>query len=298
MFSNKRLGSTLIVVLLFFFQLGFSQMINLSYDANGNRTNKVQESTIPEAYFTVGGDSIADEYWQCMNSAVLLQANGGDNYVWSSGSLTNGSILFGQQNDTLTCVVGNAFHCFDTLSIHSFVVPNLGSISGPLEALVDSLVSYDVSYVDGIDYYWTITGGSIQSGYGTDSIAMSWNTVQSGNSNIQVFPGHEGLYCTNLISELAVQVMVSNDDLTAGHFTLFPNPSSGQVCVQIPETLGEKLVALVMNEAGELVHSYVIGLNKMLLLNGNDFPSAGTYHLIITNQDNTLFHHEKIIRCE
>ena len=68
--------------LISFFALTFEllqgQTIALNYDANGNRVSKVRESTYPLAFFTIENVELGEVHWYCQNSAVLLEANGGD----------------------------------------------------------------------------------------------------------------------------------------------------------------------------------------------------------------------------
>jgi hypothetical protein len=97
---------------------------------------------------------------------------------------------------------------------------------------------------------------------------------------------------------LAVQVSVSIEETGLGGFSLFPNPSSQQVHIQIPESIHDFLFLQIHNDAGILVQSHAIGFSKLVVLNEQDFPSSGAYYITIINQDNKLIHHEKIIRCE
>ncbi len=49
-------------------------------------------------------------------------------------------------------------------------------ISGPTNVALNMQANYAISPTDGLSYTWLVTGGTIQSGQGSDTIVVLWTT--------------------------------------------------------------------------------------------------------------------------
>lgn len=143
--------------------------------------------------------------------------NPGSTYLWSvnggtiaSGQGTNAILVdFGTSGPaTIQVTETNAFGCDTTVSISFGVNPNPDPIlSGPdtLCAWTTAAV-YSSPFVSGDSYLWSITGGNIASGQGTNSIQVDWGAAGTGSVQLTQTNGQG---CDTTVS---MQV------------TIFPNP--------------------------------------------------------------------------
>ncbi len=120
---------------------------------------------------------------------------GGSGYLWA---ITGGAINSGQGTNAihvtwdavgmqiLTVTFVNAFGCqavapgIMNVSVNPSPVP---TIAGPLSACIGADSIY-TTQEGGSDYLWTVTGGTINSGQGTNAINVTWNAA--GTQNITI----------------------------------------------------------------------------------------------------------------
>ena len=116
----------------------------------------------------------------CSGTADTLTATGGGTYLWNPGGDTNAVYIANPMNTGYYSVtVTNGFGCStkDSLLITAIPIPNTSPIAGPDSVCEhDSLVVYSVTPQAG-NYFWTISGGTITAGLGTDSIYVQWDTA-------------------------------------------------------------------------------------------------------------------------
>jgi hypothetical protein len=115
----------------------------------------------------------------------------GNSYSWVvtggtiSGSSTNNSVVVnwgatGLGTLQLTEIAG----CFTTTPIYSVTInPNASPLITGLTSVCanQSGVIYSSPNVVGHSYFWSVSGGSITAGVGTNSITVSWGAAGSGN---------------------------------------------------------------------------------------------------------------------
>lgn len=136
----------------------------------------------------------------------------GNTYTWSLGS--GGTIVSGTTSNSIqiswtaagthvvTVVQMNATgNCQATATLNVVVnqTPVQTSISGPTAACNGSTQTYSVTSVAGQDYVWTVTGGTIQSGAGTNMITVKWTTL--GNQSVSVMITTTGTICTKSLTQ-------------------------------------------------------------------------------------------------
>jgi hypothetical protein len=90
-----------------------------------------------------------------------------------------------------------------------------------------------VNTFPGATYTWSVTGGVIVSGQGTDTINVIWNDVQFGNVTVTQLSDS-----CELSDGITVFVNgVGVDELEAG-ITIFPNPALNEVNIQSNTAVG------------------------------------------------------------
>jgi hypothetical protein len=78
--------------------------------------------------------------------------------------------------------------CFDikpvTVSINSTPAPSISGPASVCESVNNNTETYSTADVSGHTYAWTITGGTIVSGQGTNQITVKWTTAGTGNVSV------------------------------------------------------------------------------------------------------------------
>lgn len=108
---------------------------------------------------------------------------------------------------TVTVTQRNASaNCQATATMNVVVnqTPTQTAISGPAVVCNGSTQNYNVTSIAGQTYTWTVTGGSITTGAGTNAIAVQWTTL--GNQTVNVTIGTAGTSCaTSLTRNVSVE---------------------------------------------------------------------------------------------
>jgi hypothetical protein len=78
--------------------------------------------------------------------------------------------------------------CFDTsgpVQMYLLTLPD-STMSGPLSGCAGSTSGYGVTNTPGVSYNWTVTGGTISSGAGTNAITVLWGSFTSGTVSVTI----------------------------------------------------------------------------------------------------------------
>ena len=97
---------------------------------------------------------------------------------------------------TVTVTQRNASaNCQATATMNVVVnqTPTQTAINGPAVVCNGSTQNYNVTSIAGQTYNWTVTGGSITTGAGTNAISVQWTTL--GNQTVNVTVGTAGTSC-------------------------------------------------------------------------------------------------------
>lgn len=126
----------------------------------------------------------------CEGGIAMLYASGANTYLWSNSVTTSTNDIAGLTASAIPynySVTGTVGSCTATKNINVTVnpIPATSPINVPAQICVDDTTSYYTVSPTGTGYNWTVTGGSILSGQGTDSIRIQW--AGSGIGRIRVF---------------------------------------------------------------------------------------------------------------
>jgi subtilisin-like proprotein convertase family protein len=184
----------------------------------------------------------------CAQPLAVLQGTGsttgaGTSYTWTASS---GGHLVGatnQINATVdkpghyklkVCRTQGGITCCDTAAVN--VTANLGApvppvVAGPDTVCQGQTVQYTVAAINNASSYnWVVTGGSILSGNGTDTIQVIWNgNLAAGTvcANAANACGQSNNGCRNVVINSApAQPVITGDSVlctgTQGHYTITP----------------------------------------------------------------------------
>lgn len=119
----------------------------------------------------------------CAGSSVVLKASGAITYSWTpSGLLDNPSSATPEATPTITSdfvvqgMDGNGCINVDTVNVEVIANPT-PSIQGETEVCNGQFWTTYQANTNGGDLTWSTLGGSIQSGYGSDRIYVSWDSL-------------------------------------------------------------------------------------------------------------------------
>jgi trimeric autotransporter adhesin len=142
--------------------------------------------------------------------------------------------------------------CTDSvaISVHINSKPSTSAIAGPAVSTLLKQEVYSVKGFDGSVFNWTVTGGTLNSGQGNDTIQMRWGTDTTGVVRVQET---SAAGCTGDVKELNVRVKLLSILRKAGAASVkvYPNPASELLNVQVPQE-GHYRIKLY-NAAGAVV---------------------------------------------
>ena len=110
------------------------------------------------------------------------------------------------------------------------------NITGQNNVTQNTVESYLVSLNPGSTYDWGVTGGILQSGLGTNSVDVLWNTAGQGGVYV-IETDANG--CIGDTVDLVVSIFQSTN-LTENHkidISIYPNPFSQSTIITIPKLI-------------------------------------------------------------
>ncbi len=224
----------------------------------------------------------------CMGDTAKLQAFGkaGYNYQW----MKNGNAISGATNDTYntvdsgsyTVMVGSGSCSATSNAISIIVTPkmNLGAITGSITPVVNTTVSYSVTNIASYVFTWTVTGGTIQSGQGTNQISVLWGST-AGTGSVAVTGTCAN--ASNLNVTIGANKGIFEPSYTA--ISLYPNPTNSKLFIDLNniKTNGKMFI---YDLSGRMVieQPAIIGTNE---LNVANLP-AGAYSIKVISNDKVM----------
>ena len=190
----------------------------------------------------------------CNGGSVVLTSSSATGNVWSNGATTQAITV--TQGGSYTVQTTNASGCSATSAASVVTVnPSISqpSIIGLALVTANSTQTYAVSQNTGNTYQWSVTGGAVLSGQGSNVTSVLWGTTLNGS--VQVFESNG--FCSN-VDTLTVQISgLGQNEPTSEFVTLYPNPSDGHFWMKASEHyIGGELY--IYDLTGRLVHHKTI----------------------------------------
>jgi hypothetical protein len=127
----------------------------------------------------IGADSLCEP-----NGQVILDAGNYASFIWSTNETTQQISVNTLGSYSVDVVDAGGCQGSSNISFEVFDAVNTSVISGPTNPTQFQTVTYSVLSSSGSTYDWTVIGGTIQSGLGTNSIDIMWNN--SGTFSLTV----------------------------------------------------------------------------------------------------------------
>lgn len=161
----------------------------------------VETTTLPVSILDNPEPAISGPVTVCSGDGGFVYQSpntAGSTFNWS---ITGGAIMSGQNTNAITVTWGaagtgqlsvtetNAVGCDTTVDFSITINPTpTTNVSGPIAICENTTASYTTPNVAGNTYAWTVTGGTIASGAGTNSITVDWGLA--GNGTVTVTETH------------------------------------------------------------------------------------------------------------
>jgi len=118
----------------------------------------------------IGADSLCEP-----NGQVILDAGNYASFIWSTAETTQQISVNTLGSYSVDVVDAGGCQGSSNISFEVFDAVNTSVISGPTNPTQFQTVTYSVLSSSGSTYDWTVIGGVIQSGVGTNSIGIMWD---------------------------------------------------------------------------------------------------------------------------
>jgi subtilisin family serine protease len=211
----------------------------------------------------------------CFGDSTILSASGYSYYTWNTGDTTSSVLL--HDSASLSLQVADLRGCkSDTAYVQVIEYPQspdaaFTSGSIPLPAFVFNSTNTANTYA------WYIDAGSGFQLSGTDD-----SLVYAPMGNFSIYLVTTDVYGCSSISDTVFYIEGSTSELDTEFLHVFPNPSSGEVQLSVPETMAFSNLE-VYNIQGKRMQSLVLqGMQQSL--DFSDF-SEGVYLLRIENNE-------------
>ena len=118
----------------------------------------------------IGPDSLCEP-----NGQVILDAGNYASFIWSTAATTQQITINTLGSYSVDVVDASGCQGSSNLAFEIFDAVNTSVISGPTNPTQFQTGTYSVLPTSGSTYNWTLIGGTIQTGVGTNSIDVLWN---------------------------------------------------------------------------------------------------------------------------
>ena len=226
---------------------------------------------------------ISDDQSICDGETVQLVASGGNAYVWSTGE-NSASINVAPSNTTLYMVTITDGACEDTLQVNVTVKPLPATEIQEGDSIT---VCKDKSFVlnaGGADTYLWSTGDQ----------SASITLTLANSTYISVKGSKEGCDASDSIMVIVETCIGIEESQLAAHISIYPNPGSGMLYLDISELKTEKIDVEIVDASGHVLlrkQEYEGGLT---VFNLSDLP-AGNYYIRIRNDEASVVRKFSII---
>jgi len=248
----------------------------------------------------------------CIGGTNDYSTNGApdaETYVWTIDPPEAG-VVTGTSMDA-TVVWDAAYTGAATIMVQGINDCGDGVVSDPFAVTVEALPSPEISgeeYVyantshayssadhTGAAYDWTVSGGTIDSGQGTNEVTVTWGGAGTGHLNLTETSAAD---CEGIATELVVEIMpLSIEESFMTEINLYPNPAGESLNIELYSEKNANINVQVVNQGGQLVldltETLATGNNKTSV-NTSDLPN-GYYTLKLIAEDGSVVQQKFIV---
>jgi len=199
---------------------------------------------------------------------TIEEVEGALSYVWTIIPEEAGTISGDELTGTVTW--DPTFEGESEISAHGNNDCGTGGSEGALVVMVysepnpviagDNLVcqlaegEYSVAYSEYSTYEWTVEGGEITSGQGTNEITVYWTAAQGSTTYVDVNESKiENCEGTAETFEVTIDECVGIEEITEGRISVFPNPVSSTLNIKTENINSSKIEIKINDALGKIV---------------------------------------------
>jgi hypothetical protein len=220
-----------------------------------------------------------------------------------------------QQNITTAAIAWNvSFSGTASLAVQGANECGAGLLSPPLDILVNPAptpvvsgstsvctgdeANYNAGYSTGSTYQWSVTGGTIISGQGSDVITVYWGGGPGTGEVVVNETTQDG--CTAISTALEVAIEICPGILTepAEKFRVYPVPAKDEIYILAGSAGSAEADITIYNQAGKLVYERLhaeVETGLPFRIDISQFES-GAYTLQVISEEEIYY--RKIIKVE
>ncbi|MCH8903102.1 MAG: LamG domain-containing protein [Bacteroidetes bacterium] len=231
---------------------------------NGQQSNYSVSNTVGNTYS-----------WLVPKGTIVSGGNTNSITVnWDSPGTSQIQVV---ETDSLGC-----YHDSSILNITiACVVFQTGIILGQNQVSPFQTETYSVSQKIGSTFDWTIAGGNIISGTGTNSVGVQWGAWSGSTLNV-VETDSNG--CMSDSSSLAIVILNGIDDLNVDYAQyVYPNPFTNQATLSLASKNNELHEFKFYDITGRLIHSFR-SRSENVELDAKDFPIGFIIYEVLENR--------------
>ncbi|MDZ4844287.1 MAG: PKD domain-containing protein [Chitinophagales bacterium] len=216
----------------------------------------------------------------CTNDTVMLTAQGGMSYLWSTGDTA--SVLSVHQPNDYSVIVMDEYGCSDSASI---AITSLGNypVADFNFTLSEDTARFENLSTDGIDYYWTFGDAAT-----SDDAEPEYIYSQHGVYNVCLLVSND---CGDDSICKTVTVFVSNSSRQIDKSRIVVYTASNAIHIAVDNPLPSVHSVILYNTNGQKIISLQPELNEQNVSIRTDSLLSGMYFCFITFDNG-----EKVIR--
>jgi len=245
---------------------GCDSIVNLSLSVLPASIDTIIVSICPGYSYYFNGKNILKQgyyydsttnYIGCDSVTVLNLISG--NYIYGlvvdticKGSIYNfnGKNISNTGNYTDTLKTSGGCDSIITLVLTVNNLKSLGNISGNSNVYMHDTLTYSASS-NAFGFVWTVAGGTIISGQGTNQVQLLWDTANTGN--ISVYSNCYDASSLNITITSGINIVNQISGMN-----IFPNPSDRNFYIQFSEVLVSKTSLNIYNIMGQKVYYTIL----------------------------------------
>ena len=228
------------------------------------------------AAIIIGGDLFI-----CKNVPSPLWSNYVGGNLWTTTEVSDTIYIVDSGTYGVTQTDSHGCSSFAEVVVQQFPEPQIPFISGEPNAVYNNTYSYAVALLPDYTYNWVVTGGTIVSGQGTNTIDIVWDQFVTGIGEIQMtWANAYGCESTQIYS---VNVDVSVQEIVASNLRVYPNPTTNLVNIQW-DFMNENTYLTVFDNTGKLLSTQKLNNQALQTLDLSGYEN-GVYQLRLSNEN-------------
>lgn len=193
-------------------------------------------------------------------NSTLAQNAGTVTYLWSLGdgtTITTKDVKYSYATKgayTVQLTARSSIGCVSTVTKVATVKesPVVGGIGGRTLVNANSFETYTVTNFQGASYTWSVQGGIVNAGQGTNTVTIEWGAI--GTGTLSVVATKDGCVSNQADVTVDIQGPIGIDGVERAAFSIYPNPAKEDqfVVVKLDDNQG-KFDVSIYNNQGKLV---------------------------------------------